>query len=340
MKKIIFISEQQDACSWYRAHVPGVELQKRGYEVALVIRRDWALCDAADVIVFEKTSSGSALEDLVRYKEAGKLIAYDIDDNIWNLNPANPAYPYYSVETTRNNLAASLRMADVVTVTTPQLADAVSKFNRNVRIIPNCLPDENWNVGFEDDGVLTVGWAGSITHWEDLKTISNIIEQTLDGFPQVEFAVAGMASYPFSNHQRIRKLEAVKLEEYPKLLSKFDIALAPLTDDSFNACKSDLKFLEYAALGLPVIASKVAAYESSVDHGRNGFLARNPKDWLKYLRRLINDEGLREEIGAAARKFAESRFMSGNIGLWESALDLDRSQTEAAGSNNALSTTN
>lgn len=321
MKKVTFITEQYDACSWYRAHVPGVELQKLGYDVALILRRDWINCDVADVLVFERTSTPETFEDLRRYKAAGKFIVYDIDDNIWNLNPANPAYDYYSRETTKEVVAASLRLADVVTVSTPPLADVVSKFNRNVRTIPNYLPDDHWQLKRKNDGPLTIGWAGSTTHWADLKIVAGLIEQVLDEYPMVEFAVAGMGSYPFADHPRIKKLEAVKLEEYPKLLAGFDLAIAPLTDDSFNACKSDLKFLEYSALGIPVVASKVPAYEDSVVHGVNGFLARNQKDWLKQLRRLISNEGLRREIGAEAQSFALSRQISQNIGRWVEAYE-------------------
>ncbi len=325
MEKIVFVAERYDACSWYRAHVPGVELRKLGYDVSLVLARDWALTDQSDALVFERTSGREALEDLKRYKEAGKRVVYDIDDNVWNLNPANPAFPYFERESIRRNIAESLRLADVVTVTTPELAEIVAKYNRSILVIPNYLPDEHWNLKRDISAKLTIGWAGGNSHWNDLKLIAGVVEQILEDFSDIEIALAGMREYPFADHPRIRKLKTVKLEEYPALLANFDIALAPLTDDSFNACKSDLKFLEYAALGLPVVASKVPAYEHSIVHGENGFLARNQKDWLKYLRRLIADEGLRESIGRAARSFAESRFISKNIGLWIEALGLSAS---------------
>lgn len=322
MKRVVLVVENYDACSWYRAYVPGAELRKLGYDVSLVPLRNWSLCDQADAILFERTSKSVTLEDLLRYKELGKRIVYDIDDNIWNLNPANPAFPYFARESTRRNIVESIRAADVVTVTTPELAHVVSKYNEKILVIPNCLPYEYWNIEPAGGDQLTVGWAGGNSHWKDLSVIAGVVEQILDEFPEVEVALAGMRAYPFADHPRIRRLKTVNMEEYPALLTNFDIGLAPLTDDSFNACKSDLKFLEYAALGLPVVASKVPAYEHSISHGENGFLARNPKDWLKHLRRLITDEELRKSIGAAARSFAESRFISKNIGLWIEALGL------------------
>ncbi|MCL4499386.1 MAG: glycosyltransferase family 4 protein, partial [Chloroflexi bacterium] len=322
MKKIVFVCESRDPCSWYRAQVPAAELRRRGHDASVVLKRDWSACNQADVIVFERTSGLAAFEDLLQYKTAGKFVVYDLDDNIWNINPVNPASRYWANETPQGAVSISMRIADVVTVTTANLAGVVSKFNPNVAVIPNCLPDDKWNIERPDRETPVIGWAGSATHWGDLKLTSGVINQVLDEFPAVGLAVAGMPSYPFADSGRVEILKPVKLEDYAALIARFDIGLAPLTDDSFNACKSDLKFLEYAALGLSVIASKVPAYSSSVISGTNGFLARNPKDWLKLLRRLLNDGCLRREIGEAARAFAETRFISKNIESWEDALGL------------------
>lgn len=330
MSKIAFICETYDACTWYRAHVPGVELRNRGHEVSLVVKRDWGICGAADILVFQKLFSHQSIEDLIRYKAEGKRIVYDIDDDVWHINPANPAYEFWSKDWPQKNVSIALQAADVVTVTTPRLAQVVSRFNANVRVIPNCLPDEHWNIKRARDDVLTIGWAGSGTHWDDLRQISGVVEMILEDYPNVVLALAGMKEYPFPEHPRILKIKPVKLEDYANLVALFDIGLAPLTDTLFNACKSDLKYLEYAAVGIPVIASKVPSYEASIEQGKNGLLARNQKDWLKHLRRLIADENFRDEIGAAAREFAESRFMSRNVGLWEEALGLDTSTPKSS----------
>lgn len=317
-KRIVFVTELLDACSWYRAHVPGVELDGLGYETALIMRRNWSVTDQADTLVFQRTSSLAALQDIERYKTE-KRIVYDLDDNVWNLNPASPAFGYYNRPRILINIEHALRLADVVTTSTKELAERLLRHNKNVVVIPNYLPDRYWNVEKRETVRLTIGWAGSVTHWDDLRMISKVVEQVLDEFPDVELALAGMDAYPF-RHSRIKKLEPVKLEEYPELLAQFDIGLAPLADDSFNECKSDLKFLEYAAVGIPVIASRVAAYSGSISNGVNGFLAKNHKDWLTYLRRLIEDQALRKSIGSKAKEFAESRLISKNIRHWESVL--------------------
>ena len=56
----------------------------------------------------------------------------------------------------------------------------------------------------------------------------------------------------------------------------WDVGLAPLADTAFNRCKSAIKTLDYAALGLAVVASDVAAYRGSLADGPGGMLAREP----------------------------------------------------------------
>jgi glycosyltransferase involved in cell wall biosynthesis len=75
-------------------------------------------------------------------------------------------------------------------------------------------------------------------------------------------------------------------------------------------------------VGLPVVASHVESYAHSIVNGENGFIAKNSKDWLKYLRRLVEDAELRDEMGRAAKQLAESRTIDKNIALWEKAYGL------------------
>src|SRR3546814_14721972 len=49
----------------------------------------------------------------------------------------------------------------------------------------------------------------------------------------------------------------------------YAVGVAPLSDTTFNRSKSDIKFLELAALGIPTIASDVAPYRS-IRHGETG----------------------------------------------------------------------
>jgi glycosyltransferase involved in cell wall biosynthesis len=91
--------------------------------------------------------------------------------------------------------------------------------------------------------------------------------------------------------QRLRHLRNVKMhgtvkfEDLPGYLRKASVALLPLSDDPANAGRSPMKLFEYAAVGLPVIAT--ATPELSRRELRFVSLASNPtefalrvKDWF------------------------------------------------------------
>jgi glycosyltransferase involved in cell wall biosynthesis len=79
----------------------------------------------------------------------------------------------------------------------------------------------------------------------------------------------------------------------------WDIGLAPLAETPFNACKSAIKVLEYAALGLASLASDVVAYQGSLADGPGGMLVPNTTEaWYEALSRLIRDAAWRRHLAA------------------------------------------
>ena len=66
--------------------------------------------------------------------------------------------------------------------------------------------------------------------------------------------------------------------------------------------------MEAMASGLPVITNKVGAVAEIIDNGKDGFIASNQNDYQNILLKLMNDFGLRKEIGAAARKKIKNKF--------------------------------
>jgi glycosyltransferase involved in cell wall biosynthesis len=87
----------------------------------------------------------------------------------------------------------------------------------------------------------------------------------------------------------------------------------------FNRSKSHIKALEYAALGIPVIASDEAPYRDFVVDGVTGFLVRHDHEWALRLRDLVNDAAMRESMGAKAREHARQFSIKEGWKLWEQA---------------------
>lgn len=333
-KKIFYLVSEYHGCGWYRCHVPGVILKKMGHTVSLNHFLPLSAVPESDVIIFQRQYSREALQALEYANQLGKLTVFELDDNIWHIDPTNPAYEFWSDERKLAGVEAALGMSKMVTTSTKCLADFLARFNPKVKVLPNMLPEEHWSLKPRSEASedrLIVGWAGSRTHWRDLELLVGTVEGILDEYDFVEFHLAGMDTHPFREHSRLTMLPSVQLEDYGRLLSGFDIGLAPLMDTHFNRCKSDLKFIEYAMAGLAVVASRVEPYEKTVIHGETGLLARNPKDWLKYLRRVIESPELRGSLSAKARAYAQTRTISKNIWMWEEAYGLEKPATSKPG---------
>lgn len=322
---ILYISETLNACAWYRCLTPGRALAERGHHVRVEQQFYPEDADWADVVIFQRSHDAGLGQALQYCRSAGKTTIYELDDDLWNVHRDSAAYSFYSRPEILKATEDGLRHADRVTTTTPALAERLRTINRKVTVLPNMLPNEFWRFDEPIEQLpdrVVLGWAGTNTHLPDLKLLNGVIEQLLDKYPSVEFVWAGMNQTPFAWRERMRALQPVSLEEYPSLLGEFHIGLAPLVDSVFNRSKSDLKFVEYARRGLPVVASRVPAYEGTIRHGETGFLAKNAKDWLQYLGRLIEDVDMRRSMGEKAMAYAQTRMIAGNVSLWERAYGL------------------
>lgn len=320
-KKISFITDQMWACAWYRCHVPGMELHRRGHDVVLHEDIGSLAGRTPDVLVIQAMVHPQLFEEMQRVKASGGRIIFDMDDEPFSLHPDNPGHVFWARPEAQDMLVKFLRAADVVTTTTPELAEGLGRFQRDTVVLPNMLPAEYWpseRLPARDTDELVVGWAGSSSHAPDLREIQDILIQILDRFPKVQIHVAGAQPGWFRQlHPRLKFLQPVRIEQYSDLISGFDIALAPLLDSKFNRSKSDLKAVEYGMLGLPVVASKLPAYSRFIRHGENGFLAVTQRDWLQRVSALIQDRGLRDTLGANVRRAAQNRVIERHIGRWE-----------------------
>lgn len=329
-RRICFVAEGGGPCAWYRCETPAGALRTLGHEVVVRSILDRETAAAADIVVLQRASQPWVAEAIRYLKEAKKLVVFDIDDDLWNISRESPAYSAYSVPGLLPTLEAAVRASDMVTTTTDHLAHRLRPMNPKIRVLPNMLPVEYWPVTEpkpQRADRVVIGWSGTATHAPDMRLVLGVIEQILDLYGNVEFAWAGM-QMPLGSHPRARQLDPVPLERYFELVGQFDIGLVPLVDSVFNRSKSDLKVLEYAMMGLPVVASRTPTYGKSVSHGETGFLASNHKDWLRYLKRLVEDVTLRRSMGAAAQEWAQTRTIDRNIWMWERAYGIRDSRRD------------
>lgn len=199
------------------------------------------------------------------------------------------------------------------------------KPDREVRLVPNFL---DWDLWDETDVTkeqreLRIGYYGGMQgHGKDCALLKGVIGPWLQRNPGVQFFVGGdhelqdIIGVP--EDRRINGGPR-QILEIPSMVREIDVGVIPLVDTPFNEAKSALKGLEMNACGIPVIASPLPSYLEWIEPGVNGFIAKRPKDWLKYLD-VLRDERVRKEMGRNAKEKAyEHRIQAPeNIGQWES----------------------
>jgi glycosyltransferase involved in cell wall biosynthesis len=82
-------------------------------------------------------------------------------------------------------------------------------------------------------------------------------------------------------------------------MTVFDVAIAPSAENNLFRGKSDLRWLEASAAGIPLVAHPDVYPE--IEDGVTGVHARTPAEVEEALIALIEDRELRERIGAQAR---------------------------------------
>lgn len=312
----IFGFHDGHACGRYRILLPFDQLQKHGHDVDV----NWGYhdrCENYRIIVGQRVGKPEALPIWRRMKARHRLV-YETDDDVFSIDPTNAAaYLTHSPEVV-DAVEFAAGVADLVTVSTQPLAEVMRRYNDNVVVLPNHIEAALLDVQRPRRERVTVGWAGGDSHLIDFAAIADQLRRFLRRNPHVDFHNIG-TSYlrPFQLPGRHTGWAADMWDYYRSI--DFDIGIAPLADTVFNASKSAIKAIEYAALGIPVIASDVEPYREFVIDGVTGYLVRREHEWSRRLYELANDEAMRTEMGAKAREHAADRTIEKGWPLWEAA---------------------
>lgn len=303
-----------DQHGFYRTLLPASELAKRGFRVSVIKNPDFQSLRPFDTVIFETPFSASHYDLIGRLK--GKIhLVLDLDDNYHQLDPSNPRFAQLTA--VRDVITRVVATVDEVIVSTEPLRDFYRTFNDRITVLPNMLPAELFGGGGVQPnrpGPLRIGWQGGFSHHADLQILKAVLPAIHDEFPDIRFIFFGNA--PPLKIPNAEFVGPVSFAAFPATLARLrlDIGLAPLADTPFNRHKTNLKWLEYAALRIPVVASDIVPYARSIESGVDGFLAATPGDWVRDLGRLIRDPGLRRSVGQRAHDAALERHGCGAIG--------------------------
>jgi glycosyltransferase involved in cell wall biosynthesis len=244
---------------------------------------------------------------------------YEIDDDL--INPDPSGLPHLCDPKLIESGKRLMAVSEMITVSTPYLAELYAPLNRNIRVLPNYIHEqvvEEIHRPHRDR--VTFGYQGGDSHLADICSVQDPLMAFLHTNPDVDFHWIGKDYSPLVHRECLWSPWSEDIWTYYRKVD-FDVALAPLADIPFNLGKSYLKALDAAALGIPVIAQDMEPYREFVRDGETGYLVRTPDEWLARMTELAHDAAAREEMGAKARELARQYLIQDHWQEWEHAYE-------------------
>jgi glycosyltransferase involved in cell wall biosynthesis len=301
----------------------------------------------ADVIVTQRHAvpSIAAADAIVAHaKRTGSTLIYDLDDDLLTIPPDHPEADELSAKVAL--VAHMIRVASIVRTSTAALAARIAPLARKVQVsrkvrgvpqevqvVSNALDERIWLPVQRDPadryGPARILCMGTATHDADFATLLPALTEIHRQFgDQIRFDLIGFVA-DGAVPDWIRRLAPSPhaARSYPAFVhwlnwaGPWDIGLAPLADSSFNACKSRIKVLDYAALGLACLASDVPAYRGSLADGPGGYLVPNTTPaWCEALSLLVRDPARRRELGEGGERSLRTwGTLAGQAEVWRRA---------------------
>jgi glycosyltransferase involved in cell wall biosynthesis len=264
----------------------------------------------ADVIITQRhaIASVSAAGALVDHaKRSGAALLFDIDDDLLSILDEHPEAAELALKA--EVVTYLVRHADVVRTSTAPLAARLAPLARQVMVAANALDERIWlpapPARIDRYGGVSILCMGTMTHDADFAVLLPALTEIHRRFgDQIRIDMIGFVART-EVPTWVRRLAPTPhaarsyagFVHWLRSCANWDIGLAPLADTPFNTCKSAIKVLDHAALGLASVASDVPAYRASPADGIGGILVPNTTEaWYEALSRLIRDAAWRRGL--------------------------------------------
>lgn len=260
MNLLCWIPMEHDATSFYRALQPISQLRHIVPDLNIFhVPKEINMIHIAhmDVVFLQRPTSEAHLELIDMCKNLGVKVWVEYDDNLFCVPASNPAHAAIQNDKTQKVLKDILLAADVISVSTAQLARDIAKQiecePKHIHVIPNAFNDYL----FKDQPVFKphniVMWRGTQSHQYDLHIFSPHILSAAKKNPMWLFNFMGYN--PFYLTEALPKqsihIEPMEIFKYHKMIKSIypNLFMVTLSDTEFNRCKSNIAWIEATYAG-------------------------------------------------------------------------------------------
>ena len=299
-----------DEVTWAILYKPGYSLRKAVSLIKGMFRRLFLLTklSAYDYIFIhrEATPVGPPWFEWIAAKVFRKKIIFDFDDAIWlpNTTEDNSVASNYKWH---GKTADLCRWSYKVSAGNHYLQEYALTYNSKAVYLPTVLNttiDYN-QVKDQQTERITIGWIGSHSTLPYLKLIEPVLQRLEQNYSFGFIVVADRK--PDINLKSLKFIVWSEATEIDSLL-QFNIGVMPLPDTEWSKGKCAFKALQYMALGSPALVSKIGANITAVPDGMVGYTCTTEQDWYEKLELLLQNPGLRIQLGEAGRDWVKQNY--------------------------------
>lgn len=263
-----------------------------------------------DIVVFQRESIKIDIANEALSLE--KPIIYETDDLLIKIPSNHPFFRNYagSIPLITEFL---LKVKPVIIASTLTLGENLKcLFGNNCFVFRNYLnrtiiPETNKRDKLQTDKPIRLGFAGTISHAPDLALIEPALLRLAHRYgDRIEIFLWGAWTENLRACDRVQIIkQGLPYWHYLQRLNdlEFDIGLIPLADTEFNRCKSDIKWVEYGALGIPAVVSDLPLYEEAKRSGLAVVVPNDSDAWYEALVDLIEQPEKRLRLAQAVRAY-------------------------------------
>lgn len=310
-KKIIALIVEKNAhfspCAYIRIILPLLEKLRHEKVVLKCIDVDDLEYFSPDEIITHRIAIGpEKFSSFLSYiKKKNIPYFYDLDDDLIGIgNSTHPEANHYKKY--QALITQLIINAKRVTVSTKNLKQKLESIRADILVVKNQLFSEIWQQKLTNlkggNRNFNVLYLGTPTHADDLRLIDEALYEIKKKYRKIVFNIIGVTNDRTSKeHLQFIEIPLFARKSYPlfvwwlKSLRNFDLGLAPLVDNDFNRSKSGIKFLEYQALGIPVVASNLPPYKDVIVNNSDGILVENNTNaWIGGILHFYEDASTKE----------------------------------------------
>lgn len=331
-KKALFVGLGKSAVGWYRCYLPAMHMgadwvglagepPSMAYQTGLVKGKSTLpRFEDYEVVVIQQPRGTGWFRVIKRLQSQGTKVIYEVDDNLHAIHKMpDHDYKKHFTKDELSRLELNMRACDAICCSTEYLARKYHRFNQNVWICRNGVDLGRYNLTRPPRPTVNIGWAGATGHNAAVRPWLTEVAGVMGDRENTAFVTIGQnyaellrAQFP----NRALAIPFTLIDTYPSAMTMFDVALAPAGKGAFFLGKSDLRWLEAGALGVPIIADPQTYPD--IEHGVNGFHATTPTEAGELMRLLIDDDDLRTRVGANALEYVKThRDMRLAVQQWE-----------------------